>query len=604
MAQWSPKCFPRGSRIVRVGPSRPAGLPTAVAIGLTLALCLASACSGGSTTEASSGSTAAQKPPGVPDVTRPPERCAPDAVWCNTAKEHGLGADFNYGRGVAFADIDGNGYEDIFVSDTDGRIHGDAFGVSHFYLNQGDGTFKRADLGLNPNDLFATWGASFGDFNNDGQPDLLIVNGGYTTSSSVALYENQMKESGKFVSVTDSSGVGAALANRRPWWSGSWADYDNDGWVDFVVVARNQPIHIFHNNHDATFTDVTEALGATQPHGDGHNCIWFDMDNDGDLDLFVADASVTEFSSRLYENRVNQGGGFVDVTKDRLPPIGTPDPDKPVVFSAAVEDFNQDGFDDIYLGRWTFQDLVLVNDGTGHFTAHGRDVGIDMKVSYNTIRFEVSGPEETENTMGLAVGDHDNDGDPDVFIGTGDPSTPNLDIVLCDVIDPTNPAGFHFERCSQPFIDGQGKTRGHGAAFADTNNDGATDIFWAFGGHPNWDSAHAGYDSREDNAFYENRSDAGKHTASISLHGKVSTDAFGARLKIVTDGRTRYQTLRPLQGFNSQNSPTLVVDTGTSSEAAIEISWQGGGTTQLTVHAGTLTTVHQDGDISSVPRAR
>lgn len=156
--------------------------------------------------------------PAVPDPPRPVVECSATAEYCNVAEEAGIADVPKYGRGVSFADVDGDGDDDVFIADTDERLHV-PYGVSSIYLNQGDGSYERADVGLDEADLFATWGGSFGDYDNDGLPDLLITNGGFTTGSNVALYHNDMKTKGKFTKVTDSSGVGPALREDY-WWGG------------------------------------------------------------------------------------------------------------------------------------------------------------------------------------------------------------------------------------------------------------------------------------------------------------------------------------------------------------------------------------------------
>ncbi len=160
----------------------------------------------------------AQQPalPSLPDPPRPVVTCTPSAVFCNVAADAGLQDVPRYGRGVSFADVDRDGDDDVFIADTDERTHR-PYGVSSIYLNRGDGTFERADLGLDEADLFATWGGAFGDYDNDGYPDLLITNGGFSRSSTVALYHNDLASSGKFTRVTDSSGIARTL-REDVWW--------------------------------------------------------------------------------------------------------------------------------------------------------------------------------------------------------------------------------------------------------------------------------------------------------------------------------------------------------------------------------------------------
>ncbi len=555
----------------------------------------------GSCAAARSGGAQESALPTLPDPPRPVVTCAPSAAFCNVAADAGLQDVPRYGRGVSFADVDRDGDDDVFIADTDERTHV-PYGVSSIYLNRGDGTFERADLGLEEGDLFATWGGAFGDYDNDGYPDLLITNGGFSRSSTVALYHNDLASSGKFTRVTDSSGIAKTL-REDVWWGGSWADYDLDGWADFVVVPLGGPIRLFHNQRDGTFSDVTERFELTSTHLVGKNPVWFDMENDGDPDLYIPDNGIVHDATKLYENRVRQGGGFVDVTAER---IGAVWPDRPGgVFAASAADFNQDGYNDLYLGRWTWQDLVLVNDGRGYFRAYGRDVGIDTEVKYES-PLEVPGNwlcdrSESENTMGLGVSSIDGDL-PMVFVGTGNPKCAFDDVVFCTVLDATHPAGFRLQRCSTDFVAGQGKTRAHGVATADVDSDGDTDVVWANGGHPDEHKEGEPFvDTREWISLFENRGRS--TTATVVAEGTRSgRDAFGARIRSESAGVVRYDTVRCQGGFVSQNSRSVLVRADPTTGAEVTVFWPAGGATRVHVQAGTVVYVSEDGSVRSAPR--
>ncbi|SVE26376.1 uncharacterized protein METZ01_LOCUS479230, partial [marine metagenome] len=133
---------------------------------------------------------------------------APDKdQYVESSDAAGLGDVAGYGRGVAFVDINSDGFDDLFVADTDDRHRTNDFGVSQMYLNQQDGTFAAVDVGISPDDLIGTWVGSFADYDRDGDPDLLILNGGYTMASSLVFYENRMSTDNRFVNVTSASGI-------------------------------------------------------------------------------------------------------------------------------------------------------------------------------------------------------------------------------------------------------------------------------------------------------------------------------------------------------------------------------------------------------------
>lgn len=564
----------------------PTKLSNQVLLSLLLVVALGLSACGSGAPKPGRGGTSADDPPKF--------AAAKDGLYCNIAEEAGLQDQAFFGRGVSFSDVDLDGDDDVFVANTDGRKSED-FGTSAFYLNDGAGRYERKDAGFDVADLYATWGASFADYDNDGDPDALITNGGYTGQSNVALYRNEMREAKRFVNVSQPSGVSEAFPDRQ-YWASAWDDYDGDGNVDFVVVSLGDPIKVMHNNGDGTFSDSTSALGITDPHVDAHNPVWFDYDGDNDRDLFIPDMEFVNNHSQLYENRVRDGGGFANVTGEKL---GTVFAEAPGIFAAAAADFNQDGLDDLFLGRWSLQDLVLVSHGKDGFTAHGNDIGLNKKTMPITLDNRA---DQNENSMGLNAANFDGNG-VKVFLGTGNPEFAFEDIVWCSKLDSSNPAGFVLERCSEPFIKGQGATFGHGMAFSDTDRDGDTDIVWAHGGHPERGEKQSKGEVRQWTSYFESRTDAGLHTASVFLVGDRSgTDAFGARVKSTTDGATHFDAVRTMHGFSSQNSKWLVIDTGKSGVAELEIDWPSGKTTTARVKVQTNNIVHEDGRVESSPR--
>ena len=380
----------------------------------------------------------------------------------------GLGGVVGYGRGAAFVDINGDGFDDLFVADTDDRHRANDFGVSQMYLNKQDGTFERADVGIDADHLVAAWAGSFADYDRDGDPDLLIANGGYTTTSSLVFYENRMSTDNRFVDVTSASGIQASTTRLGDsfWWGVAWADYDNDGWLDVIITRRSGSALLLHNEGDKTFSETGMALGIDIENMlDAKNPVWFDFDEDGDQDLYIAGMQVHAF----YENRVSAGEGFKDITD--LLELNALTGETPTVFAAITADFDQDGHEDLYLGRWDMQDYMLFGDGRGNFRALGSEAGLDAIIDYTSVPYE--------NTMGLGIGDLHDDGFPDVLIGTGAPSYTGADIVYC------NDGNRSFSRCTYLLTDENDdhiETRAHGVVFADVDRDGYTDFYWNLGG--------------------------------------------------------------------------------------------------------------------------
>jgi len=235
--------------------------------------------------------------------------------------------------GVALIDYDRDGWPDIYFTNAQSvemALHGQK-ARSALYHNNHDGTFTdvtdKAGVG------FPCWamGASVGDYNNDGWPDLLV-----TCFGGVVLYRNN--GDGTFTDVTQSAG----LSNDHLWATGAaFGDYDNDGWVDLFVShyvdfhlddmaafgstasckymgidvqcgpagLKGSPDNLYHNNRDGTFTDVSKKSGVgDEEHRYGLTAIWSDFDNDGKLDLFVTNDGQPNY---LYQGKGR--GLFEDV---------------------------------------------------------------------------------------------------------------------------------------------------------------------------------------------------------------------------------------------------------------------------------------------------
>ncbi|HET6177417.1 MAG TPA: CRTAC1 family protein [Candidatus Sulfotelmatobacter sp.] len=235
--------------------------------------------------------------------------------------------------GVALIDYDRDGWPDIYFTNAqsvDMALHG-IKARSALYRNNHDGTFTdvtdKAGVG------FPCWamGASVGDYNNDGWPDLLV-----TCLGGVVLYRNN--GDGTFADVTKASGLGSDSG----WATGAaFGDYDGDGWADLFVShyvdfhlddlpvfgssksckylgldvqcgprgLKGSPDNLYHNNGDGTFTDVSKKSGVDDPeHRYGLTAIWSDFDNDGKLDLFVTNDGQANY---LYQG--DGKGKFEDV---------------------------------------------------------------------------------------------------------------------------------------------------------------------------------------------------------------------------------------------------------------------------------------------------
>ena len=176
-------------------------------------------------------------------------------------------------------------------------------GNNFLYLNNGNGNFVKITSGPVVTDGGFSYGSSWGDFNNDGALDLFVANLG----GNNFLYRNN--GSGNFGKIIN----GSIVTDNEFSGSSSWGDYDNDGDLDlfvanwvFIVAADN---FLFQNSGDGSFDIITNGLVVTDG-GDSRGSSWGDFDNDGDIDLFVTNSN--NENNFLYRN--DGGGNFVKIT--------------------------------------------------------------------------------------------------------------------------------------------------------------------------------------------------------------------------------------------------------------------------------------------------
>ncbi len=267
-------------------------------------------------------------------------------------------------------------------------------------------------------------GAAWGDYDGDGWPDLYGVDIAgplnYTPEQMThspggnRLYHNN--HDGTFSDVTERAGVGFKGIGM----GAAWADYDNDGRLDLVVTSYDRII-LYHNNGDGTFTDVSKTAGLDKFRGFWTGAAWGDYDRDGNVDLYVCGYVKYNFrnedlskSSMQYTTLVpftlnpssyppernlllhnNGDGTFTEVGKQ----AGVQDVTGRSL-SAVWYDFNGDGWPDLYVANDVSESAMYLNLHNGKFKPIAHEAWVS----------------DYRGAMGLAVGDWDRDGDPDIFI--------------------------------------------------------------------------------------------------------------------------------------------------------------------------------------------
>ncbi len=331
-------------------------------------------------------------------------------------------------NGVSIVDADGDGFEDVFVAQPAGL-------PNRLYRNQGDGTFEDVSAEAGVDILDRTSMGLFADFDNDGDDDLALI----LQNEAPVLLTNDGR--GSFQRST-STQFERADGARATYSSAAAADYDGDSYVDIYVAAYLEidapgadkelplpyPYHdaengaanvLFRNLGDGRFEDVTAKAGLDQ----GNNrfslaASWGDYDNDGRLDLYVAN----DFGrNNLYRNEGN--GRFRDVSAEAgVEDLGAG-------MSVAWVDYDSDGHDDLYVGnmwssagqRLTHQADYQASELRASYARHAKgstlfhnrgDGGFD-DVS------EHAGVELGRWAWGSDFFDSDNDGDDDLYIANG-----------------------------------------------------------------------------------------------------------------------------------------------------------------------------------------
>lgn len=287
---------------------------------------------------------------------------------------------------VSFGDYDGDGDLDIIINGADEGTFADP--LLYIYRNDGNGEFTQLDLDING---LESGSVDWADFDGDGDLDFVMTGRVSSTDHTTKLYEN--------VGNDEFSEVDVALHATQEGVA-RWGDYNNDGVPD-LVIAGNDEFIIYRNNGDANF----EHINAGLPSMAYSKPAWIDYDNDGDLDLFViGEDSDATASTMLFEN---QGDGeFVEVEASFLATIRDD-------FSWGDQfdwgDYNSDGYPDLVIISEE-ENALFKNNGDGTFTKETEAVaGADFLSSINSSSFPAGSP---------AWIDIDGDGDLDL-IATG-----------------------------------------------------------------------------------------------------------------------------------------------------------------------------------------
>jgi hypothetical protein len=495
------------------------------------------------------------------------------------------------GSGVALLDYDNDGWLDIYLlnGSTFPALKGKEAPPRAMLLhNNHDGTFTDVTEKAGVANERWGFGVAVGDYDNDGWPDIYVSNFGKNR-----LYHNN--HDGTFTDVAEKAGV-----TLGGWSTGAtWGDYDHDGFLDLFVPGyakfdpEHPPVsgtgglppgfcnfrgievmcgprglpgegdHLFHNNGDGTFTDVSVKAGVSDPKGYyGFASVFVDVDDDGWLDLAVANDSVPKY---LYRNR--HDGTFEDVSY--ISGFALNDEGREQAsMGIAVGDYNRDGKVDFYITNFSDDYNTLYrSDGDGNFS----DVTGRAGIAAVTVPF-----------LGWGTGflDFDNDGLLDIFVANGHvyPGVDKQDWGTTWAQRPLlfrNLDGTRFQEVPPATNSGLAVViTARGAAFGDLFNDGHIDVVIN-----NVDSTPT---------LLRNVVKNSNHWVSLKLVGgpKSPRDAIGAKAFVTAGGFRQRGDVFSGGSYASSSDQRLHFGLSAATRVdKVEIHWPSGAKEQITVPA-------------------
>jgi FG-GAP-like repeat/ASPIC and UnbV len=311
---------------------------------------------------------------------------------------------FQMAGGLIVDDFDNDGFLDLITSSFD------ACASLRYFHNNGDGTFTDWTAKAGLSEQLGGLNIVQTDYNNDGLLDIFIMRGAWELPIRNSLLRNN--GDGTFTDVTVEAGLAEPAFQTL---SGAWADFDNDGHLDLFLGHENAPNQLFHNNGDGTFTDVSRRAGVDLV-ATAKGVTIGDYNGDGFPDIYVSNLGQENF---LFRN--NGDGSFTEVARELN--VASPTWSFPTWFF----DYDNDGALDLFVASYSFSLTEVVNSylrrpvrsetlrlyknlGNGTFYDATKDVGLDRVLM----------------PMGSNFGDVDNDGFLDFYLGTGGPSYGSL----------------------------------------------------------------------------------------------------------------------------------------------------------------------------------
>jgi enediyne biosynthesis protein E4 len=477
------------------------------------------------------------------------------------------------GPGAAFLDFDNDGWMDLYIVNSGpSDIWKPSKPIRNaLYKNNRDGTFTDVTEKAGVQGGTFGMGVAVADYDNDGWPDIFV-----TSYGRCILYRNN--HDGTFNDVTDKAGL------ATPGWTTSavWFDYDNDGRLDLFVcsfvdysaahkfacgdnkmgkhfyciprVFNGTASFLYHNNGDGTFTEVSKGTDIAKSIGKGLGVVATDINNDGRMDLFVANDTVQNF---LYVNRGPGPNGTWKWDEIALQAeVGFSDNGQPRSgMGVDAADLNGDGYQDLFVAN-VDQEMFSVYQNNKDESFH--DVAFANGVAQAT---------RLLSGWGLKYFDYDNDGLVDLILANGHPDdmignySQQVTYKEPLLLFHQGPDGKLHNVSAQAGTAFQRSFAARGLTVGDYNNDGALDVFIANNGGPP--------------VLLKNNGAKGNNWVGLKLEGaKCNRDAIGAKIYWTVGGKRRYRLKNSGGSYLSSHDPREVLGIGKAEKIdSIEIHW-------------------------------
>jgi hypothetical protein len=476
----------------------------------------------------------------------------------------------NRSGGIIVDDFNNDGNLDIMSSAWD------LSDPMHYFKNNGDGTFTDISGISGISKFKGGLNITQTDYNNDGWLDIFILRGAWQGQLVGLEQPNSLIRNngdGTFTDVTYQAGI----FSEHPTQTATWNDFNNDGWLDVFIGNESMspdhphPCELFINNKNGTFTDVAPLIGLKVT-GYAKAVASGDYDNDGWADIFVSTLGGPKVL--LHNEGVKGQNPSFKIVSDAAGFSNSEYRSFPTWFF----DYNNDGFLDIFMCNYEFERALSFYAAKEAITPSADLAGKVMLFMNNkngtfTNATSTMDVNQTAFSMGANFGDIDNDGFLDFYLGTGNPSYQSIipnkmykNVEGKNFVDVTNAA-----RVGQ-------LQKGHGVSFADIDNNGTQDIATDLGGAFLGDAYNT--------ALYYNPGDANNNWIGLKLEGTTSNkQSIGAKITVtVTENGKQRMMYKELNSGGSFGCSPLRQSIGIGTAKIIDeikITWPVSGITQL-----------------------